>query len=175
MSCFSETHRCGGSPPFVPFLLLSFNLVCARFTQCVNTQCRVCVLRITRSDKAIYIFRSDLSLYRRRCCRRSRRGPVAFVSRRKKHRAAPSLRSERFSGVNESDLESGDIRSRWLSSWEPQPWGTTQPRPRGLLSRRRWRLLLLSSSSSSSSSLSYFSHRRRCTIPPTRRDGIICL
>lgn len=131
-----------------------------------------CVSRVRIKPYVYVLFVLIFSLCCRRCRRRHRRGPVAFVSRRKKHRAAERLRSERFSGVNESDLETGGVHSRWLSSWEPQPWGTTQPRPRGLLSRRRRRRQLLLPSSSSSSPPFYFSHRRRCIIPPTRRAAM---
>jgi len=114
------------------------------------------------------------------------------VSRRERHDRS-SLRGERFSGVNESDLESG-VLAHWLCSWEPQPRGTTQPRPRGSPRRHRRRLLLpllllhhhLSSSPSppplpllllllplSSSTPSYFSRytvSRYRAIPPMRRN-----
>jgi len=91
-----------------------------------------CVLRVIiyyHSDKAIRVTRF-IFLFAPRA------GRVSVTQ--EKARAAPSLRSERFSGVNESDLKSG-VYSRWLSSWEPQSWGTTQSRPRGLHSRRRRR------------------------------------
>lgn len=97
---------------------------------------RITRIALIRIKPCIFFVPSDVSL----CCRR---GPVAFVSRRKKHRAAESSLREIQRGQWIWSGKRRCVHSRWLSSWEPQPWGTTQPRPRGLLSRRRRRRLLL--------------------------------
>lgn len=88
--------------------------------------------------------------------------------RGEKARAAESLRSERFSGVNESDLESGVLAvAELVGAAVVGNYAAATSRP-----PLPEAAAAAASAPSSCSSLFYFS-RRRYTIPPMRRDGII--
>lgn len=164
-SRFSETRHVVAGDHLLSFPLIFSHLILSALdllSALIRTQWRACVSLVRIKPRIFFVPNSRFAAAAAAVAGRLRlcHGGKSIVR--------PSLRSERFSGVNESDLESGDIHSRWLSSWEPQPWGTTQPRPRGLLSRRR-RLLLPSSSSSSSSSSSPLIFLTAVAAPSRRR------
>lgn len=125
---FSHSH----SFIWSPLNFLGFNALCRGHIITYRTRFS---LFLSCGWSRTYTLRRDLSLCRRR--RRRRRGRAAFLSRRKSTsgRVSPLREIQRGQWI-----WSGKRRTRggWARG-SRSSWGTTQPRPRGLLSRRRRR------------------------------------